>query len=130
MPPMSPDTPLRVLFVEDNAHVRESIAILLRAEGREIVCCESAEDALAAYRLQPCDVLITDVSLPRMSGTELASRILEAAPATWIVFASGYALQRGLEKFGPNVRSVPKPFETDEMEALLREIHSKLLQCE
>ena len=121
-------TRLRILFVEDHAHIRESIGMLLQAPDRDVVCCASAEEALAALDLRSFDVLITDVSLPTMSGTELARRVREAFPATWIIFSSGYLLDRGLGQFGPNVRSLPKPFEPDEMEALLREIRSSLLQ--
>jgi two-component system, cell cycle response regulator CpdR len=121
------DTPLRVLFVEDNAYIRESVEILLRSPDREIISCESAEKAVAAFALRPFDVLITDVSLPNMSGTELARHILEFYPETWIVFCSGYALP-GLTGLGPNVRSLPKPFDPVEMDRLLCNIRAGLLR--
>ena len=117
---------LRILFVEDNAPIRESIDILLQGDEREVVSCESAEQALAAFELQPFDVLVTDVSLPEMSGIELARRVIAMSPATWVILSSGYALDSGLEKLGPQVRSLPKPFELDAMDALLSEIRSKL----
>ena len=117
---------LRVLLVEDNTHIRESVDILLQAEGREVVSCESAEEALSAFGLQPFDVLVTDISLPEMSGIDLARRVLETHPDTWVILSSGYALGSGLEKLGPQVRSLPKPFELDAMDALLSEIRSKL----
>ena len=60
------DTALRVLFVEDHAHIRESIGMLLQAPDREVVCRESAEQALAAFDTRSFDVLITNVSLPTM----------------------------------------------------------------
>ena len=117
---------LRILLVEDNTHIRESIDILLQGEGREIVSCESAEDALAAFGVQPFDVLVTDISLPEMSGIDLARRVLVMHPDTWVILSSGYALGSGLEKLGHQVRSLPKPFEIDAMDALLEEIRSKL----
>ncbi len=76
------DTPLRVLFVEDNAHIRESIGMLLQAPDRDVVCCESAEQALAAFDTWSFDVLITDVSLPTMSGTDDMDALLREIRST------------------------------------------------
>ena len=57
-----------------------------------------------------------------MSGTELARRVLALAPSTWVVLASGYDLRQGIETLGPTARALPKPFELDELDALLGEI--------
>ena len=73
------------------------------------------------------DVLVTDISLPKMSGIGRARRVLELFPGTWLILSSGYALGSGLEKLGPHVRSLPKPFELDAKDALLSEIRSQLL---
>lgn len=113
---------LRTLFVEDNEYLREIIGELLQEEGLAVTACADAEEAEAAFLRMPYDLVITDVSLPRMSGTELARRLLGAAPSTWVVFSSGYALDKGLHQFGPNVRSLPKPFEVEALQALLLEI--------
>ena len=40
----------------------------------------------------------------------------------WIVLCSGYHYRQGLTTLGPNVRSLPKPFELDELDALMGEI--------
>lgn len=120
--PASP--PLRVLFVEDNDDLREIIGILLEEEGLEVSPCGSAEEAEALFAQRPFDMVLTDVSLPKMSGTELAKRLLAAAPGTWIVFSTGYSLERGLEAWGPTVRVLPKPFEVEDLQALLGEIRA------
>lgn len=113
---------LRILFVEDNDYVRDLTLSLLENEGREVVACASAEEALDLFRSRPFDVVITDVSLPRMSGVELARRVLEVAPETWIVIASGYQLPTGLDHLGAHVRVMMKPFEHDQVNMLLGEI--------
>lgn len=115
-------TPLRTLFVEDNEYLREIIGELLQEEGLTVTPCSSAEEAETEFLKQPYALVITDVSLPRMSGVDLAKRILAVSPATWIVFSSGYALDNGLSQFGSNVRSLPKPFEVEALQALLLEI--------
>lgn len=115
---------LSILFVEDNVYLRDTLAMMLEAEDREIVSCANAEDAAAAMAKRPFDVLVTDVSLPGRSGVDLAKSVLANNPSAWIIFSSGYLLDRGLDALGPNVRSLPKPFEFEAMDALLDEVRS------
>ncbi|HEX3915239.1 MAG TPA: response regulator [Steroidobacteraceae bacterium] len=115
---------LRILYVEDNPIVREVTAELLAQERREIVTCASAEEALEAFRGSVFDLIITDVSLPVMSGMDLARGILRIKPQTPLILASGYALDFGLENWGGNVRAIIKPFEPSELEALIRDLTS------
>ena len=119
-------TPLRLLFVEDNDDLREAIGLMLEGDGRSISAFGTAEEALAAFEQAPFDVLVTDVSLPSMSGTELARRVLQRAPGTWVVLASGYDLRQGVETLGPTARALPKPFEIEQLDALLEEIATAL----
>jgi CheY-like chemotaxis protein len=116
---MPPSRPLRILYVEDNEIVREVTAELLAQDQRRIVACASAEDALKEFGTDSFDVVITDVSLPVMSGIELARCILTLKPQMPIIIASGYDLDFGIENWGANVRSIIKPFEAAEIEALM-----------
>lgn len=120
-PPDAP-TRLRTLFVEDNAELREQIAELLAEEGLTVVSCATAEDALQRYANEPFDLVVTDVSLPRMSGVTLARAILRAAPQAWVVFSSGYPMGTDLGSFGPHVRALRKPFEMDDLRTLADEV--------
>lgn len=119
-----PDRALTVLFVEDNDYLREVIGLLLEEENVELVACGSAEAAQAELAKRPFDVILTDVNLPRLSGTELAKQVLATRPNAWVVFSSGYVLDHGLSRLGPNVRSLTKPFEVDALQALLAEIRA------
>jgi CheY-like chemotaxis protein len=118
----SMQTPFRILYVEDNEIVREVTAELLAQESRQIVPCSSAEEALKKFGEESFDIVITDVSLPVMSGMELARGILRSKPQTPIIIASGYSLDIGLENLGSNVRAIIKPFETAEIEALIADL--------
>jgi two-component system cell cycle response regulator CpdR len=120
-PPRVP-TPLKILYVEDNDLVREVTAELLAQEQRQIVACADAEEALKEFRENPFDVVITDVSLPVMSGIDLARSILSIKPHLPIIIASGYSLDFGLENWGANVRAIIKPFQGPEIEALISEL--------
>jgi CheY-like chemotaxis protein len=117
--------PLKILYVEDNAIVREVTAELLGEEQREIVACADAEEALAKFRENSFDLVITDVSLPVMSGIELARTLLRTNPRLPIIIASGYSLDFGLENWGSNVRAIIKPFDTPEIDGLITELTAR-----
>jgi CheY-like chemotaxis protein len=117
---------LSVLYVEDNDALRATVSELIESEGREIVALADAESALAAWGTRSFDVLITDISLPGISGTELARRVLADRPLQWVVFCSGYEYRQAVSLLGPNVRTIPKAFEVEDMDALLDEISTAL----
>ena len=117
---------IRILYVEDNDDLRDSIAILLEAEGRQIVTCANAPDAMAELARGGFDLLITDISLPGMSGIDLARHVLATDPDHWVVLCSGYEFADRLGTLGPNVRSLTKPFEIEDFDALLAEITASL----
>jgi two-component system cell cycle response regulator CpdR len=115
-------TQLRILYVEDNPIVREVTAELLAQDERQIVACATAEEALKEFATDPFDVVITDVSLPVMSGIELARSILKLQPQLPIIIASGYDLDFGIENWSTNVRGIIKPFDAAEIEALMSKL--------
>jgi two-component system, cell cycle response regulator CpdR len=115
-------TPLRILYVEDNPLVREVTFELLAQDQRRVVALATAEEALDEFRKNSFDVVITDVSLPVMSGLGLARNILTMKPETPIIIASGYASMSALENLGPNVRTIVKPFEAREIDSLIMDL--------
>ena len=115
-------SPQRILYVEDNSIVREVTAELLAQEQRDIVAVATAEEALREFREHSFNVVITDVSLPAMSGLDLARKILDIEPKVPIIIASGYFLDLSVKTWGPNVRAIVKPFEGPEIDALIEEL--------
>src|SRR2546429_316819 len=83
---------MRILYVEDNADLRETIGLLMESESRFVTSCATAEQALELDAAQPFDVVVSDVSLPGLSGTDLARQLLEADAQRWIILCSGYDL--------------------------------------
>ena len=110
--------PVTILYVEDNDDLRATIGELLQQPDRDVALCASAKRALEADREHRFDIVVTDVSLPGMSGADLARELLSADPARCIVLCSGYDLGDPL-RFGPNVRALMKPFEVEDLEALM-----------
>ena len=117
---------LRGLLVEDNVDFREQVAWLLEEERIELVQCASAEEAEVEFGRAPYDLVITDVSLPGMSGVALAKRLLQRVPALWLIFSTGYDMGNELTPLGPNVRVLLKPFEPDRLGTLVKEIRAQL----
>src|SRR5258708_12727797 len=93
--PTDDPQPLKILYVEDNAVVREVTAELLAQDKREIVACASAEEALEEFRKSAFDIVITDLSLPVMSGIHLARSLLSLKPRFPIILPSPYSLHYG-----------------------------------
>ena len=82
---------LKILLVEDEASIRENTADLLAHYGHTILHAATAEEAMALLQAGELDVLMTDISLPGMSGMTLAETARSLMPALHVVFASGQA---------------------------------------
>lgn len=67
--------PRRIVLVDDHEDTRELTEEVLGSEGFEIVSMEDAPEALRAVREQCPDVLLTDLTLPSMTGEELAAQV-------------------------------------------------------
>jgi len=70
-----------ILVVEDNAQNRELVTDLLSLAGVRVLTAADAETALEMAAREPLDLVLMDVSLPRMDGLE-ATRVLKSTPAT------------------------------------------------
>jgi CheY-like chemotaxis protein len=113
---------LRILYVEDNPIVREVTVELLDNSLRQITALGTAEEGLQEFRDRRFDLVITDISLPAMSGLDLARSILSIEPKVPIIVASGYALDLDRQTWGPKVRAIAKPFEGAQIDALIEEL--------
>jgi CheY-like chemotaxis protein len=65
----------RVLLVEDNPDTAESTALALRLHGHDVRTASDGPTALALAAAEPPDVVLLDVGLPGMDGSELACRL-------------------------------------------------------
>ncbi|MBV7534213.1 response regulator [Duganella sp. sic0402] len=119
------DTPLRMLVVEDNADARYLVCETLRALGHEVESVASGEEALPLLAQHAFEVLFTDVSLPGMSGVDLARHARKQAPQLALLFASGYGdeLTRHLEF--PS-QSLQKPYDIEQLQAMLEQIAAQV----
>jgi DNA-binding response OmpR family regulator/cellulose synthase/poly-beta-1,6-N-acetylglucosamine synthase-like glycosyltransferase len=71
----------RVLVVDDDEVVRELVRVGLEEAGHEVVVAEDGHDALRRLESTPCDLVLTDVQMPRLDGFQL-TEALRASPST------------------------------------------------
>ena len=114
--------PFVILYVEDNDYLRQSFAELLATDGRRIVGVADGAGARAALREQQVDLLMTDINLPDGSGLDVARKALRQHPGLPVIICSGHDLRGVAESLGPTAHPLRKPFELDELEALVERL--------
>ncbi|MDP3596345.1 MAG: response regulator [Nitrospirota bacterium] len=78
-----------ILLIEDHAGVRELLAIALRTDGYTVITAENGSDGVARFQEQSCDLVLTDMSMPVMTGPEAIRHIQQLSPTTPIIGMSG-----------------------------------------
>ncbi len=83
----------RVLIVDDEKFIVDMVKEMLETLGYETVPRYSSVDALEAFRARPesFDLVITDMTMPHMTGTELAKEIFAIRPNTPIILCTGFS---------------------------------------
>jgi DNA-binding NtrC family response regulator len=114
----------RVLIVDDEPLIRDSLAEFLGGEGFRVSACGSAEDALVLAREHRFDVALCDVQLPGLDGIALLDRLLKVQPQLFVLLITAYgtvesavqAFQRGAHDY------LMKPLLLDEVLSKIRRL--------
>ncbi|HVK11836.1 MAG TPA: ATP-binding protein [Gemmataceae bacterium] len=119
--------PYTVLLVEDDDAVRGLARSILEDQGLTVWTAEDGPAALAICRdadASPLHLLLTDVMMPGMSGTDLVEEVLAERPELKVLFMSGYTADQGPLDDGPTSRwdFVHKPFTPAELSGKVREV--------
>ncbi|MGN6390699.1 MAG: response regulator [Gemmatimonadales bacterium] len=113
-----------VLLVEDNPAVRSLARRYLRQAGYAVVEAGDGLQAWTRFHRRPdrFDLLLTDVVMPKMPGTDLAARVHELRPELPVLLMTGYTqsdlLARGLQ--ATHGKLVTKPFQGEALVAAVR----------
>jgi two-component system CheB/CheR fusion protein len=85
----------RILLVEDNRDVADSLALLLRAKGHEIQTAYDGPEALEAARAFRPDAVLLDIGLPTLDGLQVARRLRQepGLEGVLLVAISGYGTE-------------------------------------
>lgn len=109
----------RLLLVEDNADLLDLTLMMLEALGYEATGVTTAEDALALLEKELCAMLVTDVTLPKMSGIELVGLVRSRYPQMPVVVASGYGRPSALD--GVEVGYLKKPYKMADLQMVIEQ---------
>lgn len=112
---------LRILVVDDEAQIARVLRRSLAARGYEVQTAGDGEEALATFQSWPADLVITDLSMPNMTGLELCRRLRATSRVPIIVLSvkgeertKVAALDAGADDY------ITKPFGMDELLARVR----------
>jgi two-component system, OmpR family, response regulator RegX3 len=113
----------RVLVVEDEESFSDPISFFLRTEGFEVSVAENGVDALAEFDRNGADIVLLDLMLPQMSGTEVCRqlRVRSSVPIIMVTARDSeidkvVGLELGADDY------VTKPFSTRELVARVRAV--------
>ena len=115
---------MKVLVVEDERAISDLIGVYLRREGFEVRACFDGESGLDAAQSENFDVIILDVGLPKLDGTQICRQLRSANNWTPIVFCTArddevdrvLGLELGADDY------VTKPFSPRELVARVKAI--------
>ncbi len=108
-----------VLVVDDEPDVRALVQDILSREGYPVLHAGDPWEALGVAEAHRIGLLVTDVSMPRMNGYELAMRIESMRPETKVLFMSAYS-EHGV--LIPKPKFIAKPFTVDDMVQAVSEV--------
>ncbi len=83
---------LRILVVDDEAPVRDTLAAILVADGHQVTLATDGSQGLKQFGAAEFDLVITDKAMPGMNGDQMAAAIKRVAPKTPIILLTGFGL--------------------------------------
>jgi two-component system, cell cycle sensor histidine kinase and response regulator CckA len=115
-----------LLLIEDEDALIEIVRLLLESKGYKVYTAQDGNDAIKVYKQhkKEIDIVLTDMGLPGMTGTDVHKKLRDIDPNVSVIFASGF--------FEPHVKSelykagakgfIQKPYSPDEVLRKLREV--------
>jgi DNA-binding NtrC family response regulator len=128
-PPDSPNkSPIRLLAVDDDSQLRQTLARRFHRQGMEVTEAGTAEDALILAEGKRYDVALLDLHLPGMSGVELLEKLKEKQPELEAIMLTAHgsletailAMKRGAYDY------LTKPFHLPELEIHIQKAYEKV----
>ncbi len=115
-----------ILFVDDEQYVADVCSAMLEHLGYQVTVMTSSVEALALFKAHPhnFDLVMTDQTMPKMSGVELAKELLRIRPETPVILCSGYsAIVTEADAKEIGIRAFcAKPMEMQQLGSVVREV--------
>jgi len=118
---------MKILLVDDDEWIRDSLSLFFEAEGCNLLTFETAEEGMEAVKQQVYDIVISDYKLPGMDGLEFLRRVKEKQPNAFEILITAYAnceIVKEADEIGVK-DIIPKPFTSEDVETSLSRIVGK-----
>ena len=115
-------TTVRILVVDDEPHVRTSLASWFRDEGYTVNAACSGKEALDLLTREGADILLIDIKMPGMDGLELQRKVRElSADSTVIIMTAYAAVETAVQALKEGAYDyIVKPFDPENLSRLVR----------
>lgn len=123
----------RILVVDDEPSMREFLSIMLRKQGYQIDVAGGGAEALERLEKVLYDLVITDLSMPKVDGMAVLQRCKEVSPTTAVILITAYATTEGaVEAMKRGAFDyIIKPFKVDELKLLIEKaLETRRLETE
>ncbi len=125
--------PIKLLYVEDEAIIREQLERLLKRVVKEVVTASNGEEGLLAFKEHHPEIIVTDIKMPQMTGLEMAREIRKLDKSIPIVITTAHSESEFLlEAIEISVSDfLLKPVDTDNLISVIeRKSHDIILEKE
>jgi DNA-binding NtrC family response regulator len=107
----------RILVIDDDENIRKVVEAILKDQGYEVDTAESGNDAVKKTQKNHYDLMLVDIRLPDMEGTELLTKVRDTTPRIRKIMVTGYpTLQNAVAAVNKGADAyVMKPFDVDNL---------------
>ncbi|MBI3325945.1 MAG: sigma-54-dependent Fis family transcriptional regulator, partial [Nitrospinae bacterium] len=112
----------RILIVDDEEVIRNSISLYLLREGYQVDACISGEEGLRRIAEDPPDLLLLDVKLPRMGGLDVLTRAKGAKEDLIVIMITAYgSIESAVQAMKAGAYDyISKPLDLDELDVIIK----------
>src|SRR3954447_6174968 len=122
----------KILIVDDQDMMRDSLAAILAREGHEIIAANDGNIAIGRLSSTKIDLVITDLKMPKMTGIELLAEVKKLKPDVPVILMTAFAsVQTAVEAMKLGAYDyIQKPFDGDEIKLLVDRTleHNRLIR--
>ena len=122
-----------ILVVDDELGILDVLRILLKGEGFDVVTAQGGKAGLEALKASAPDIVLTDIKMPGVTGTDILAAVREQDPETPVILMTAQAsLQSAIQAVNQGAfYYIQKPFSNDDLVAICRRAaEQRLLKAE
>jgi CheY-like chemotaxis protein len=118
---------LKILAIDDQEIIRDLLVNMFGSAGHKVTTAERGEEGIAKFKIQRFDLVVTDLSMPDLSGWEVAREVKKLRPEMPVVLITGWGQNLDEEKLKTSGvdRVVTKPFRIEQLMKTVEELLSK-----